>query len=123
MALISSNGVPIHYDVFGTGQPIVLVHGFTSSFTNNWQAPGWVDFLVGQGRRVIGLDVRGHGASGKSHDASTYEGHRMPDDVIAVINAEGLQRVDLMGYSMGGWIAVNLLSRYPQRLNSVIVGG
>jgi pimeloyl-ACP methyl ester carboxylesterase len=123
MALINSNGVPIHYDVFGTGQPIVLVHGFLSSFNDNWQASGWVDFLVGQGRRVIGLDVRGHGASGKSHDASTYEGHQMPDDVIAVINAEGLQRVDLMGYSMGGWIAVNLLSRYPQRFNSVIVGG
>ena len=123
MALINSNGVPIRYDVFGTGQPIVLVHGFSSSFNDNWQASGWVDFFVGRGHRVIGLDVRGHGASGKSHDASTYEGHQMPDDVIAVINAEGLQRVDLMGYSMGGWIAVNLLSRYPQRFNSVIVGG
>ncbi len=47
----------------------------------------------------------------------------MPSDVRAVMDAAGLERVDLMGYSMGGAIAVALLARFPERFNSVIVGG
>jgi pimeloyl-ACP methyl ester carboxylesterase len=123
MATVDSRGVPIHYEIVGTGEPIVLVHGFSSSFEQNWQRSGWVDFLVDAGRRVIGLDCRGHGSSGKPHEPAAYDGQQMPDDVIAVMDAVGLERADLMGYSMGGWVSLNLLSRYAKRWTSVIVGG
>ena len=58
-----SSGVPIHYEVFGEGRPIILVHGFTASLLLNWVATGWVDELTPI-RQVVGLDARGHGLSG-----------------------------------------------------------
>src|SRR5712691_1155119 len=123
MPLVISAGVPIHYEVIGAGPPIVLVHGFASSLEGNWGQSGWVDFLVGRGRTVVGLDCRGHGLSGKPHDPDAYGGNRMPDDVLAAMEAAGLERVDIMGYSMGAGIAMNLLARFPERFTSLVAGG
>jgi pimeloyl-ACP methyl ester carboxylesterase len=123
MPTVHSAGVPIYYEMIGTGTPILLVHGYASSFEGNWVQSGWVDFLLAQGRQVVGMDCRGHGLSGKPHEPSAYGGDRVPDDVIAVMDAVGLERTDLMGYSMGGRIAINLLARIPERFSSVIVGG
>jgi pimeloyl-ACP methyl ester carboxylesterase len=123
MPTVQSAGVPIHYEVIGSGAPILLVHGYLSSFEGNWGQTGWVDFLIAQGRQVVGMDCRGHGLSGKPHDPSAYEGDHMSDDVIAVMDALGLARTDLMGYSMGGGIAVELLARIPERFTSVVAGG
>ena len=123
MPTVVSAGVPIHYEVIGTGTPILLVHGLLSSFEANWVQTGWVNFLLAQGRQVVGMDCRGHGLSGKPHDPSGYGGDHMADDVIAVMDALGLDRSDLMGYSMGGGIAVDLLARMPERFTSVVAGG
>src|SRR5215471_16797033 len=123
MPEVQSAGVPIYYEVIGTGTPILLVHGFLSSFEGNWGQSGWIDFLLAQGRQVVGMDCRGHGLSGKPHDPSAYAGDQVPNDVLAVMDAIGLERTDLMGYSIGGRMAIDLLSRVPQRLSAVIVGG
>ncbi|HEU0167638.1 MAG TPA: alpha/beta fold hydrolase [Chloroflexota bacterium] len=123
MPIVDSHGVPIHYEVAGDGAPIVLVHGFASSLQGNWGRTGWIDLLRAQGRQVVGLDCRGHGSSGKPHDSAAYDGHAMPEDVVAVMDAAGVGRADLMGYSMGGWISLNLLSRHPDRFRSAIIGG
>ncbi|MBV9544328.1 MAG: alpha/beta hydrolase [Chloroflexi bacterium] len=123
MASIDSAGVPIHYEVIGEGPPIVLVHGVLSSLEALWDNTGWIDFLVALGRTVVGLDCRGHGLSGKPHNPDAYEGNQMADDVLAVMDAISIERGDLMGYSMGGKLAINLLTRFPNRFNSVIVGG
>jgi pimeloyl-ACP methyl ester carboxylesterase len=123
MPVVVSAGVPINYEIAGEGPPIVLVHGYLTSFEGNWGQSGWIEFLIGRGRSVIGLDCRGHGRSGKPHDPAAYEDPRMPDDVLAVMDAVGLGRVDLMGYSMGGYIGIALLARHPDRFRDVIVGG
>ena len=101
----------------------MLVHGYPSSFEGNWGQSGWIEFLVGQGRSVVGLDCRGHGSSGKPHDPAAYEHPRMLEDVLAVMDAVGLEHADLMGYSMGGAIAIALLACHPDRFRSVIAGG
>jgi pimeloyl-ACP methyl ester carboxylesterase len=72
---------------------------------------------------VVGLDCRGHGGSGKPHDPAVYGDPLMLGDVLAVMDAAALERVDLMGYSMGGAIALALMARFPERFTSVIVGG
>jgi pimeloyl-ACP methyl ester carboxylesterase len=123
MAVIDSNGVSIFYEDIGSGVPIVLVHGFASNIHGNWRRSGWIDFLHGLGRRVVALDVRGHGQSGKPHGIAAYEGNALPDDVLAVMDAVGLEETEIMGYSMGGWITLNLLARMPERFSSAIVGG
>lgn len=123
MPTVDSAGVRIHYEIHGEGPSIVLVHGLMSSFDHDWRKTGWVEFLQSDGRRVIGLDCRGHGDSEKPHDADAYSGQSMADDIVAVMDAVGLDRADIMGYSMGGWLAVNVVSRYSSRFNAVVVGG
>jgi len=123
MPIVVSSGVPIHYEVIGAGPPIVLVHGFASSLEGNWGQTGWLDFLVSHGCTVVGVDCRGHGLSGTPHDPAAYGANQMPDDVLAVMDAAGLEHADIMGYSMGVGIALNLLARFPDRITSLIAGG
>ena len=118
-----SGEVPIHYEVSGQGPPIVLVHGFASSFERDWRRNGWVDFLAGKGLQVIGLDCRGHGKSGKPHSPESYAGNQIPDDVLAVMDTIGVDHADIMGYSMGALVTLNLLARRPKRFVSAVVGG
>ena len=57
--------------------PVVLVHGFASSFERNWREPGWVDLLEEEGRSVIGVDLLGHGQAAKPADPAAYAGYRL----------------------------------------------
>ncbi len=123
MPEFQSNGVTINYIVEGEGRPIVLVHGFASSLQGNWRATGTVDALTAAGRKVIALDCRGHGRSAKPHDPAAYGGAQMADDVIALMDHVGIDKADLMGYSMGAGISASLLTRHPERFTSVILGG
>ena len=117
-----SSGVPIHYELFGSGRPIILVHGFTASLLFNWVATGWVDELTPI-RQVVGLDARGHGLSGKPHEPEASAGDSMPNDVIGLMDHLGIERADLFGYSMGSAISLRLLASQPERFTSVILGG
>lgn len=123
MAEFTSDGVTINYIDQGEGPPIVLVHGFASSLHGNWRATGIAEALQKSGRRVVALDCRGHGRSGKPHDPEAYGGAKMADDVIALMDHLGIQQADLMGYSMGGGISASLLVRHPERFKSVILAG
>lgn len=123
MPTVLSAGVPIHFVDEGTGPAIVLVHGFASSFTGNWRATGVIAALVGAGRRVVALDCRGHGESGKPHDPAAYAGTAMADDVIAVLDHLAIPEADIMGYSMGGFLTASLLVRHPSRFRSAILAG
>ena len=68
MASFRNGNVEIAYFDEGTGEPVVLVHGFASTKEVNWVAPGWVTTLTRAGRRAIALDNRGHGASSARHN-------------------------------------------------------
>jgi pimeloyl-ACP methyl ester carboxylesterase len=118
-----SNGVQINYVDDGSGPPVVLVHGFAASLAANWRAPGVMDALLAAERRVVALDCRGHGQSGKPHDPGAYGGTAMADDVVALIDHLGIERTDLAGYSMGGQIAATLLVTHPQRWSRVVLAG
>jgi pimeloyl-ACP methyl ester carboxylesterase len=107
----------------GEGEPIVLVHGFASTKEVNWVAPTWVTTLTRAGRRVVALDNRGHGQSTKLYEPAAYHTDRMAEDVDALIAHLDLDRVDLMGYSMGARICAFLAVRRPRRVRSVILGG
>src|SRR5690606_4329178 len=107
----------------GDGEPIVLIHGFASNKEANWVQPGWVSTLTAAGRRVIALDDRGHGRSGKLYDPADYHTSRMADDVRALLDHLGLERADIMGYSMGARITAFLALEQPGRVRSAILGG
>jgi pimeloyl-ACP methyl ester carboxylesterase len=107
----------------GTGDPIVLVHGFASNKEVNWVQPGWVTTLTRGGRRVIALDNRGHGASSKLYDPAAYDTAIMADDVRALLDHLHIDRADVMGYSMGARNTAFLAVGAPSRVRSAILGG
>lgn len=116
-----SGGVKIRYTVQGAGEPVVLVHGFTASVESNWGGPGIIDALVSD-YRVIALDARGHGKSGKPHDPEAY-GFQMAEDVIRLMDHLGILKAHIAGYSMGGGITLQLVITYPDRFYSAVLGG
>jgi pimeloyl-ACP methyl ester carboxylesterase len=117
-----SNGVKIHYETWGEGYPIILVHGFAASIKVNWTATGWIDVLTPL-RRVVALDCRGHGLSGKPHESSAYNGDKMEGDVLNLMDHLDIEEADLFGYSMGSFIALGLLAHQRKRFTSVVLGG
>src|SRR3954451_11974991 len=107
----------------GQGEPIVLIHGFGSSKQVNWVYPGWVSELTRNVRRVIALDLRGHGESSKPYDPAQYGIATLAADVTALMDHLNIDRADLMGYSLGARITGWLAYAQPQRLRSAIFGG
>jgi pimeloyl-ACP methyl ester carboxylesterase len=98
--------------------PVVLVHGFASSFELNWREPGWVALLEDEGREVVGVDLLGHGGAPKPHDPEAYadlESH------LAGALPEGT--VDAVGFSMGARVLLGVAARQPERFRRLVVGG
>ena len=123
MTSFKNDGVEIDYLDEGEGDPIVLVHGFASNKDVNWVFTNWVTTLTRAGRRVIALDNRGHGKSGKLYDPAAYAVGIMAEDVRALLDHLAIARADVMGYSMGGRITAFLALAHPQRVRSAILGG
>lgn len=105
MDYFDSDGVQIHFKDFGSGDPILLIHGFASNIYMNWEFPGWVNFLVSEGRRVIAFDNRGHGHSDKLYESKDYGASKMAEDAVRLLDHLNLQCIDVMGYSMGARIS------------------
>jgi pimeloyl-ACP methyl ester carboxylesterase len=123
MPIFLSDGIPIAFLDEGEGEPILLIHGFASTKEVNWVGPGWVDTLTKAGRRVVALDNRGHGESGKPLDPSAYYAQTMAEDARRLLDHLGIARADVMGYSMGARIAAFLTLAHPERVRGVVLGG
>src|SRR3979411_200041 len=123
MPSFHNGAVEIAYLDEGEGDPIFLVHGFASTKNVNWVYPTWVSELKKNGRRVIALDNRGHGDSAKLYDPEAYHIGTMAADVSALMDHLGIERADIMGYSLGWRMTAGLARSQPQRLRSAIFGG
>jgi pimeloyl-ACP methyl ester carboxylesterase len=123
MPSFHNGAVEIAYLDEGEGDPIILVHGFASSKNVNWVYPTWVSELRKYGRRVIALDNRGHGDSSKLYDPEEYHIGIMAGDVRALMDHLGIERADMMGYSMGARMTALLALHYAPRIRSAIFGG
>ncbi|MFX0211565.1 MAG: alpha/beta fold hydrolase [Candidatus Hodarchaeota archaeon] len=117
-----SNGVKIHYETFGQGKPIILIHAWASNLNSNWLNTNWVDILTPI-RNVIALDYRGHGQSDKPHDQGAYSFKIMAQDVLNLMDHLNIDKADIFGYSMGATIVIYLLAHHKGRIRSAILGG
>ncbi|HEV2169854.1 MAG TPA: alpha/beta hydrolase [Candidatus Binatus sp.] len=122
MPNFDSEGVRIHYRDEGTGEPVVLVHGFASTAEHNWGGTGWIATLSAR-YRVIAPDVRGHGLSDKPHQPDAYGYANMGGDVTRLMDHLGVERAVLIGYSMGASIAIELMLSRPERFRAIVLGG
>ncbi len=121
MPLVDNHGTDIHYEVAGSGPPLVLQHGRLGS-GQFWADNGYVAALQDR-RTLIMVDARGHGRSAKPHGADCYHARDMAADVIAVLDDTGAETADFFGYSMGGRIGFMTAHYFGHRLNSLIAGG
>jgi pimeloyl-ACP methyl ester carboxylesterase len=124
----SSDGVDIAFiDAEPQGrdlnEPILLIHGFASNHRMNWVGPRWVETLTGAGRRVIAFDNRGHGQSEKLYAPADYHLDLMTRDAANLLAHLGVERADVMGYSMGTRIASFLALSQPSLVRSLVLGG
>ena len=115
------DGVRIYFESCGTGRPVILVSGAFRDL-GAWKQHGLFRALAEE-RKVIALDLRGHGMSDKPHDPAFYGFAKNTDDVIAVLEAERAQCADVLGQSMGGNVAIALLHRPHPCLRSVACHG
>ncbi|MGW5878215.1 alpha/beta fold hydrolase [Nocardiopsis terrae] len=103
--------------------PVLLLHGFGTNFDMNWRATGWPRVLEEAGRRAIGPDLRGHGASDKPTDHRLYLPEHFVADILAMLDELGVRAVDAVGYSMGSRLAWELALTAPERVRSLVLGG
>jgi pimeloyl-ACP methyl ester carboxylesterase len=112
----SVNGVKMYYEVHGSGEPVVLLHGAFMTITNNWT--GWIDELA-KTRKVIAVEMQGHGRTADIPRDITYE--NLADDVAALLEHLKIPQADLIGYSMGGAVAMQCAIRHPDKVRKVVV--
>lgn len=103
--------------------PVLAVHGFSSSCRDNWVNTGWVRDLTRAGYRVVGVDQRGHGVSEKPHDPAAYTLPQLMDDLLTVIDTYLLDGVRYLGYSLGARVGWQFCVDHPDRVTAAVLGG
>lgn len=119
MSYIINKSVKVHYQIEGTGPPLILLHGMFGSI-ESWYDNGYVDKLRSEYKLIL-IDQRGHGQSEKPHDSDEYSYMTFVEDVIAVLDDIGEDRAHIFGHSMGGWFTYGLALYYPKRIHSIII--
>lgn len=121
MPYVTSSGRRLYYEATGAGFPLLMHHGFAQS-AQSWIDSGWRD-LLSQHARVISFDILGHGRSDTPHDIEAYRMEERMADVMAVAEADGAERFDMLGFSLGGRVALGMAFRKPEHIRGLIVGG
>jgi pimeloyl-ACP methyl ester carboxylesterase len=123
MRRFDSDGVELAYLDMGSGDPVLLIHGFGANAVHNWIELGWAERLVAEGRRVIAIDNRGHGESEKLYDPEDYALAHVSEDARRLLDHLEIERADVLGYSMGARIAALLAAGWPSRVRSLVIAG
>ncbi|WP_424811434.1 alpha/beta fold hydrolase [Roseococcus sp. YIM B11640] len=116
-----SAGVPIRFLEEGSGEPVILIHGYTVNTERQWVQTGVFPALAAK-YRTMALDARGHGQSGKPHDRAQY-GPEMGRDISRLMEHLGIAKAHIVGYSMGAHIVAQLATTEPQRFLTLTLGG
>lgn len=109
------NGLEMYYEIHGSGEPLVLIHGAWMNIDNNW---GQLMPTLARDHKVIALEMQGHGRTTDRDTPITYEG--MADDVAAALDALQVEKADIFGYSMGAGVALQLAIRHPEKVDRLV---
>ena len=121
MPYCDSNGYNIYYEIEGQGSPLLLHHGLTMSI-DDWRDIGYVKALE-QDYKLILMSPLGHGLSDKPHHSCAYTSHRRVSDIVAVLDQLNIEKTQMLGYSLGGRAALEMIVYAPDRIVSAAVGG
>lgn len=112
---ITVNNLHFYYEVYGTGRPLVMLHGGLGSIGEFGRLPS----LLGRQRQVIAIELHGHGRTSMPGHALSYKA--MADDVAGVLCALGLDNADLLGFSLGGSIALRMAIQHPHLVRRLVL--
>ena len=110
-----ANGLNLYYEIHGTGEPLILLHGGLGAT----ELFGEILPLFANTRQVIAVDLQGHGRTADIDRPLSYEA--MADDIAALIKFLGIDRADVMGYSLGGGVALRTAIQHPDRVRKLVL--
>src|SRR2546430_17444168 len=108
------NGIKLYYEIHGAGRPLILLHGGLGAiemFGPNLPA-------LAEGHRVVAVDLQGHGRTADVDRPISVE--TMAEDIAALIKKLGLEKPDVMGYSLGGGVALLVAARHPELVRKLV---
>lgn len=109
------NGLKMYYEIHGSGEPVVLLHGAFMAISGDWS--DWINELS-KTRKVIAVEMQGHGRTADIKRDITYE--NLADDVAALLDYLKIPNADIIGYSLGGGTAMQLAIRHPDKVRKVV---
>jgi hypothetical protein len=115
---LRTNGVEIEYRVTGSGEPLLMIHGFGECIDQSW---GAIIPELAKSYRVIAINQRGHGAS--TNPTGKFAHRQSAEDVRSLLDALGIKRANAIGFSSGSITLLHLATRYPDRLSKLVVVG
>jgi pimeloyl-ACP methyl ester carboxylesterase len=116
------DGTTFHWAEQGKGTPVILIHGSGGSAIGNWFSNGFAASLA-KTNRVVGIDMRGHGLTTNPKGERGDRTGDMAQDVLDFMDAQGIKKAHIGGYSMGGGITARLMARAPERFITGHFGG
>src|SRR6476659_1183719 len=112
---VKVNGMQMYYEVSGAGDPIVVLHGAYMSIPTM----GAIIPMLAKTHRVYAVELQGHGRTTDIDRPITYQ--NLADDVAAFMDAVGLPKADIFGYSMGSITGLQLAFRHPAKVNKLVL--
>ena len=109
------NGLKMYYEIHGSGEPVVLLHGAFMAITDDWN--DWIGELS-KTRKVIAVEMQGHGRTADIKRDITYE--NLSDDVAGLLDYLKIPSADIIGYSLGGGVAMQCAIRHPEKVRKVV---
>ena len=109
------NGLKMYYEIRGQGEPVVLLHGAFMAISGDWN--DWIGELS-KTRKVIAVEMQGHGRTADTGRDFTYD--NLADDVAALLDYLKIPSADVIGYSLGGGVALNCAIRHPDKVRKVV---
>lgn len=109
------NGLKMYYEIHGKGEPVVLLHGSFMTITNNWTG---AIAQLSKSRQVIAVEMQGHGRTADIDRDFSYE--NLADDIAALLDHLKIKQADVLGYSMGGGVAMQVAIRHPEKVRKVV---
>src|SRR3981081_3224889 len=109
------NGINLYYEIHGSGEPLILLHGGLGATEMFGEAVP----LLAKSRRVIAVDLQAHGRTADIDRPMSFEA--MADDIAALIKHLGIEKADVMGYSLGGGVALRVAVQHPDAVKKLML--
>ena len=109
------NGLKMYYEIHGKGDPVILLHGSFMTITNNWTE---AITQLSKSRQVIAVEMQGHGRTADIERNFSFE--NLADDIAALLDYLKIKQADVLGYSMGGGVAMQVAIRHPDKVRKVV---